>query len=316
MRRARRTTGLALFAALALAPAARAQSPPDTVRLVWTAPGDDGNIGTATSYSVRMSLASINLSNWDSASVLPGAPAPLAAGSTQSCVARGLSYGTVYYFALRSVDDAGNWSELSNVVRWDWVLDTAPPAAPSGLGAAPQSGSVLVSWSPNAEPDLEGYSVYRSTVSGSGYTRISGSLVSGTQFVDWSLPVGANELYYQVTATDQNGNESGRSQETRVSLSAGSITWAFSTPYPNPSSGLVNFPVTAPSSGAAGAKIEVLDAAGHRVRVLHLGNLLPGAQLVSWDGTNDDGASLAPGIYRARLRVGGSDLWVHFVRVP
>ena len=65
--------GLALL--LALAPAiAHAQA--DTLVLVWTAPGDDGAVGTATNYDLRMSTAPIDGSNFTSALQIGGMPAP------------------------------------------------------------------------------------------------------------------------------------------------------------------------------------------------------------------------------------------------
>src|SRR5690242_14651036 len=89
---------------LALAPMmARAQGAgPDSVTLQWSAPGDDGNIGTATAYHMRMSLAPIDNSNWSSANVVGGMPAPLVSGTRQSVVVHGLSRDTTYYFAIRT----------------------------------------------------------------------------------------------------------------------------------------------------------------------------------------------------------------------
>ena len=87
------------------------------VTLVWTAPGDDSVLGTATAYDLRYSPIPITASNFSSASRVSPEPVPLAAGRTQTATVRGLVPGSYYYFALRTVDDAGNWSVLSNVVR-------------------------------------------------------------------------------------------------------------------------------------------------------------------------------------------------------
>ena len=108
------------IAALFLAPLlAHAQAPPDTLKLQWTAPGDDDNIGTATLYDLRMSTSPIDLSNWSTVTPVPGMPAPRVAGTKQNVTVSGLTFGTTYYFAIRTQDDAGNWSGLSNVLRWD-----------------------------------------------------------------------------------------------------------------------------------------------------------------------------------------------------
>jgi hypothetical protein len=256
------------------------------------------------------------MANWDSAAVLTGVPNPAAAGASQSYVVRGLTNGTVYYFAIRTVDEAGNWSGLSNLVRWDWVLDTAPPAAPSGLAAGIEGGSVRLNWTPNAEPDLQGYSVYRSTNPSSGYVRVSGSLLSAAEFLDSAVPPDVDRLYYEVTASDQSGNESARSRALQVDLVAAAQTWSLGVPYPNPGSGTVTFPISVVGAGAQGARLEILDAAGRLVRVLELGAYSGGPQLVPWDGRNESGALVAPGVYRARLKGGGVDSWVRLVRVP
>ncbi len=75
--------------------------------LTWIAVGDDGNVGTATAYDLRMSGAPITEGNWDSCVQIEGEPIPSVAGTREALY---------YYFALRTVDEAGNWSGLSNVV--------------------------------------------------------------------------------------------------------------------------------------------------------------------------------------------------------
>jgi hypothetical protein len=86
------------------------------VRVRWTAPGDDGFDGTATAYDLRFSTAYITDSNWSKATQVSGEPKPMIAGTIQSCYVSGLAEGTRYYLALKAVDEAGNWSLLSNVV--------------------------------------------------------------------------------------------------------------------------------------------------------------------------------------------------------
>ena len=85
-----------------------------SVTLQWTAPGDDGNSGTAAKYEVRYSTSSINSSNFASATLAPNAPFPSPAGSVETMTITGLSTGTTYYFRLKARDEAGNVSDLSN----------------------------------------------------------------------------------------------------------------------------------------------------------------------------------------------------------
>ncbi len=89
------------------------------VDLSWTATGDDGLVGTATSYDLRYSTSPINDGNFASATQVTGEPAPNVAGSTESFAVTGLTVGTQYYFALKAIDDAGNISEISNIAATD-----------------------------------------------------------------------------------------------------------------------------------------------------------------------------------------------------
>ena len=292
----------------------------DTLKLVWTAPGDDGLAGTADHYEVRLSTSPINDSNWDSAWLIGAAPAPLPAGQRQSLIVRGISRGTTYYFAIKAVDDAGNTSALSNVVRWDWIIDTAPPSAPSGVTvAAENSTQGRVRWSANSEADLAGYTVYRRLTSGGAWQAISPAGFNATQFLDTAIPAGTNQVWYQISARDVTGNESARSATATLNFGGSAITTVFelSPVYPNPSrvSTLVNIPVNVPAAGG-GAELFIMDSGGRRIRSLSLAGLTGGPQTVTWDGRNDAGGSAAPGVYTAWLISTGQRLSVKLVRQP
>lgn len=89
----------------------------NAVTLTWTAPGDDGAEGTAFLYDVRYSTNEIiDNPSFEAAIPAEGEPAPRVAGSwPETFVVTGLSPDTKYYFALKTVDDVGNVSLLSNV---------------------------------------------------------------------------------------------------------------------------------------------------------------------------------------------------------
>ena len=115
--------------------------------LAWTAVGDDSLTGTATSYEVRYSTAPITAANFASATAATGVPAPAVAGTAQSVVVRSLSRQVTYYFALRTTDDAGNPSALSNVPSTT-TTDTMAPAAIHNLAAS----FVWMSWHVSTVP--------------------------------------------------------------------------------------------------------------------------------------------------------------------
>jgi hypothetical protein len=88
----------------------------DDVSLAWSAPGDDGSEGTASSYDVRYFGVAITEDNWPLANECDGEPTPQAAGLTEHLTVSGLASGTTYHFACKARDDAGNESDLSNDV--------------------------------------------------------------------------------------------------------------------------------------------------------------------------------------------------------
>jgi hypothetical protein len=91
-----------------------------TCTLTWTAPSDqrnDGSPGHVSVYDLRYSTAPITPWNFGNAQSLLNLPLPLPPGTRQKYTVSGLVGGRWYWFALRSQDDAGNWSSISNVVK-------------------------------------------------------------------------------------------------------------------------------------------------------------------------------------------------------
>jgi hypothetical protein len=85
-----------------------------TLTITFTATGDNGALGTAKSYDLRVSLNPIDDANFANAA-MAGTPAPQAAGAKESIRVNGLGAETSYYLALRVTDAAGNVSATSNI---------------------------------------------------------------------------------------------------------------------------------------------------------------------------------------------------------
>lgn len=89
-----------------------------TVLLSWTAPGDDGNCGTAAEYDLRYSTTGpITESNFYSAQRVGAwdVPIPGPAGTFHSCVGLdSLAQCTWHYFAIKTRDAGNQWSPISN----------------------------------------------------------------------------------------------------------------------------------------------------------------------------------------------------------
>ena len=109
-----------------------------SVDLEWTATGDDGGMGTATTYDLRYSTNAITSGNWGSATQVSGEPGPHISGFLESMTVSGLTASTGYYFGIKVSDEEGNESSLSNIANI-----TTPSAS--------QEITVLISASSTAE---------------------------------------------------------------------------------------------------------------------------------------------------------------------
>jgi Domain of unknown function (DUF4082)/Viral BACON domain len=78
---------------------------------------------------------------------------------------------------------------------------TAPPVQPT----------VALSWKASVGPNVVSYSMYRSNIAGSSYALLA-SAIGGLNYIDQTVQSGA-KYYYVVTAVDDQGRESGYSNQ-------------------------------------------------------------------------------------------------------
>jgi hypothetical protein len=88
----------------------------------------------------------------------------------------------------------------------------------TGTGVAPLSHSVDVAWDPSSSSTLQGYNVYRSTVSGGPYTKLSSTLATSTLLLTDTTPLSGKQYFYVVTAVDTSGAESSASAQVGVTI--------------------------------------------------------------------------------------------------
>ncbi len=128
----------------------------DYVTLQWTAPGDDGNQGTASTYDIRFSSSGpLNDTNFIAGtSVATSAPAQ--AGLVEALNVSGLSPQTQYWFALRSADEVPNWSPVSNNAVAT-TPDTVPPARVTDVHVSSVGGEfVVLQWTAPGDDGNQG----------------------------------------------------------------------------------------------------------------------------------------------------------------
>jgi hypothetical protein len=111
---------------------------PTEATLTWIAPGDDATSGTAHAYDIRYSPEPFDETSWDSVTQAEGEPEPQPGGTPEQFTLTDLTPESIYHFALKTADEAWNWSPISNVVS---DTTTRQPRAwmvnPEGTGDAP-----------------------------------------------------------------------------------------------------------------------------------------------------------------------------------
>jgi hypothetical protein len=94
--------------------------------------------------------------------------------------------------------------------------DVFPPAVPTGLQAVfsgvGQAPFVDLVWSPDTEPDLAGYNVFRHEEN-QPPVKLTSELVKAPAFRDSKVESG-KKYFYSVSAVDERNNESTKSEET------------------------------------------------------------------------------------------------------
>jgi len=74
-----------------------------------------------------------------------------------------------------------------------------------------QTHSVALTWTASTST-VSGYNIYRSTASGSGYTKLNPAVVGTTSYDDTSVQTGTT-YYYVTTSVDSGGDESAFSNQ-------------------------------------------------------------------------------------------------------
>lgn len=138
-----------------------ASADPSSVTLRWTAPSDAGRSSAASAYAMRRAEATVDDGAvWGEGLAIPDLPKPAAPGTQQSFRVGGLAPGRSYAFVLRSRDEAGNWSEDSNVLRAGTAVPPPPPRPPSAiedlLAAAVDTQAVRLEWTAPGDDGAQG----------------------------------------------------------------------------------------------------------------------------------------------------------------
>ncbi len=208
--------------------------------LSWTAPGDDGNTGTAESYEIRYATTIIDETNWGSATLLSDPPTPAVAGTQQQYTVTGLSSDVQYYFGIKTTDDADNQSQISNIVDLTLGDDTTAPETIDNLTVTTtyvNMSTIRISWTAPGDDGATGTADhYEIRYSSSAITEANWA--SATLFSSPPDPAAAGTtqtcningldegelVYFAIKTYDEIGNVSGCSNSP-----AGKIVYKITT---------------------------------------------------------------------------------------
>lgn len=185
-----------------------------SVDLSWTSVGDDYLNGTAEQFDIRYSEDELNSNNFSEAQRFENTPQPLESGEELEWQAGGLEPGRTYYIAMKSIDEAGNQSELSNVVTVS-TIDNIAPSIPQNIEASALDSEIFVKWEQSPEEDVAGYKIFYKKES--GYYAVVDLKSTESHYSITGIDNGYN-YYIGMSVYDVRGNESVRSEDIKVEL--------------------------------------------------------------------------------------------------
>ena len=119
-----------------------------------------------------------------------------------------------YYVRGIAYDKAGNVS--TNTFFVEYRIDTTPPMAPPGVKTESSDGEIIIVWDESDDTGIRYYNVYRSEEKEGTYAVVKERLAS-LGYIDRNVEINKT-YYYKVSAVDEAGNESEKSESVEASL--------------------------------------------------------------------------------------------------
>src|SRR5215813_5982390 len=182
------------------------------IEMTWDQP--TGNMNETSPANI----AGYNIYRREGESVFRVNPEPL---REPRFIDHNFQFGANYKYIVRCLSFSPGKASLSEAIEsndsptLDYTpKDTFPPAPPKPVTIASINSIVSLFWPLNAEPDVVGYSIYRTEDENAPpekWIKLNQELYKTASFRDERVQVG-KRYFYQITAIDAYGNESVRSE--------------------------------------------------------------------------------------------------------
>jgi fibronectin type 3 domain-containing protein len=181
------------------------------------------------------------------------------------------------------------------------AVDEVPPPPGNLTLENPVPKNIMLQWDQPDITDFDHFNIYWSTDGGSNFSKLD-----STVGVQYFLTAPSNGVYlFYVTTVDRAGHESVASNIVQTDVNTGiarpgpieDISMIKIGPNPFDQQLNIDFRVT----GEIRLSIEITDITGSLVNKLSEGQIGAGEYRMNWNGRNQSGVDLAPGIYMLRF---------------
>ncbi|MCD4746584.1 MAG: T9SS type A sorting domain-containing protein [Bacteroidales bacterium] len=205
-------------------------------------------------------------------------------------------YGVISLWTLENIPYRSYLTDWGTYFHDNWNTGWFHPLSPQNLTADISGNSVNLSWNANTEPDLAGYNIYKSEISGGPYAKLNSTLITDTSYNDIT---GMENNYYCVTAEIKGSAESRLSNElfcliTSINEQYEQLSSISVSPNPFKHSATIIYTIHKP----ANISLEIYNSKGKLIETLIAEHQEAGRHSVVWNAANR-----SPGMYFYKLCV-------------
>jgi hypothetical protein len=176
-----------------------------------------------------------------------------------------------------------------------------------------EGGDVTVTWTTKPGPESEvSYRLERSDGAGTAFRGVHAGLLSVGEHTDYDAPPGGS---YRVVAVNGLGAEYVLGGTASAGADADELLTARPLPFRGGELAITFAAAGGLGGGAAPVVVQVFDVTGRRVRDVFRGEVPAGFHRTVWDGRDEGGHDVSPGIYFLRAESGGARATVKKIAV-